>query len=200
MQRKLDGFNDNLENQMKRLHAILKENKVIYDILRKASQLDLEDYYIGAGCICQSVWNHQNGNDLMYGISDVDIVYYDNKDLSYEAEDRVIQKCNDLYQSIKVAIDAKNQARVHLWYEQRFGKSIPAYQSVEDAINTWPTTASAVGVKLEKDELVVYAPFGLNDMFGQIIRANKRLITQGTYDLKCNKWKSKWTSLEVIEW
>lgn len=45
MQRMLDGFNDNLENQMKRLHAILKENKVIYDILRKASQLDLEDYY-----------------------------------------------------------------------------------------------------------------------------------------------------------
>ena len=232
MRRKCNGFNESLENQIRLLHVILKENKVLYNVLEQASHLELKNYYIGGGCICQTIWNYQNGNDLMYGISDFDIVYFDNSDLSYEAEDKVIkrtmnsliqkintsviqkvntlpmQKTDDLTiqnlhilpQSIQVHIDVKNQARVHLWYEERFDISITPYLSVEDAINTWPTTASAVGVRLENNNLNVYAPFGLNDMFGQIIRANKSLITQSTYDEKCKKWKSKWDTLEIIGW
>ena len=138
--------------------------------------------------------------DIMYGISDIDFVYYDNSDLSYEAEDMVIQKFNNMVQSDVINMDVKNQARVHIWYEERFGIHLDPYQSVEEAINTWPTTASAVGVKLENDNFIVYAPFGLNDMFGQIIRANKKLVTQNVYDTKCKKWKNKWNTLNIITW
>jgi hypothetical protein len=46
----------------------------------------------------------------------------------------------------------------------------------------------------------VYAPYGLNDMFGQIIRPNKVQITKETYLAKCTKWKAKWDSLQIVEW
>ena len=35
-----------------------------------------------------------------------------------------------------MAPDVKNEARVHLWYEARFGAAIPPYQSAEAAIAT----------------------------------------------------------------
>jgi hypothetical protein len=39
--------------------------------------------------------------------------------------------------------DVKNEARVHLWYERRFGRHLEPYRSTGDAIATWPTTASS---------------------------------------------------------
>src|ERR1700730_3374080 len=38
-------------------------------------------------------------------------------------------------------------ARVHLWYEDRFGYALKPYLSSADAIATFPTTATAVGVR-----------------------------------------------------
>ena len=50
------------------------------------------------------------------------------------------------------------------------------------------------------NQFLVYAPYGLNDMFGQIIRANKTQITKETYIQKCNKWLKKWNTLNIVEW
>jgi hypothetical protein len=46
---------------------------------------------------------------------------------------------------IAFGIDVKNEARVHLWYKSHFGYDIPPYHSVEEAMDSWPTTATAVG-------------------------------------------------------
>ena len=83
-------------------------------------------------------------------------------------------------------LDVKNQARVHVWYEQHFGYSIRPYQSLEEAINTWPTTATAVGIRRWNEEWKIYAPYGLNDLFGKIVRANKAQITQEIFEKKVN--------------
>lgn len=193
------GYNCDIETQQQLLHRILSENKSLYQVIRNAQKLGLEKYYIGAGCICQTIWNYQNGLDLMYGISDIDIVYYD-ADLSYDKEDKIIRQVKEMFLHLPVEVDVKNQARVHLWYEKHFGYPCKPYRSVEEAINTWPTTATAIGVRLENEKLVVYAPFGLNDMFGQRIRANKAQITEDTYKTKCDKWCSKWKTLTIMEW
>lgn len=193
------GYNSDLEFQKQELYNILKENAVIFEILQKAQTLEIPDYYIGAGCICQTVWNHQNKLDLMYGISDVDFVYFD-ADTSYESENNIIQLVQHKFAHIPVEIDVKNQARVHLWYKEHYGYEIQPYKSLEAAINTWPTTAASIGVKLVDNQFLVYAPYGLNDMFGQIIRANKTQITKETYIQKCNKWSKKWNTLNIIEW
>lgn len=51
-------------------------------------QLNISDYYIGAGAISQTIWNHLLNKDMSYGISDIDIVYYDadNIDKKFEEE------------------------------------------------------------------------------------------------------------------
>lgn len=194
------GFNIQIEEQLSLLQEILEKNETLFQVISKCQELGLNNYYIGAGCITQTVWNYQNGNDLMYGISDVDFVYYDDNDLSYEAESIIIVKVRELFSNSNIEIDVKNQARVHLWYKSHFGYDIHPYKSVEEAINTWPTTATAVGVRFESGKLLVYAPFGLNDMFEQIVRANKAQITEEIYIRKVEKWKAKWDTLKIIPW
>ncbi len=193
------GYNCDLETQKQILFSILSENSVLFELIKGAQSIGLQNYYIGAGCICQTVWNFQNNLDLMYGISDVDFVYFD-EDLSYEKEDLIIKQIEQKFSHLPIKIDIKNQARVHLWYKKYYGYELQPYVSVENAINTWPTTATSIGVKMLDDKFMVYAPFGLNDMFGQIIRANKTQITKETYLQKCEKWYKKWNTLKIIEW
>ena len=195
----LIGYNHNIEEQKELLFWILSKNSVLFEIIQNAQSLGLNNYYIGAGCVCQSVWNFQNELDLMYGISDIDFVYFD-EDLSFERENGFIRQIEQNFNHLSVKIDVKNQARVHLWYKEYYGYELQAYNSVESAINTWPTTATSIGVKITDGKFIVYAPFGLNDMFGQIVRANKTQITKDTYLQKCKKWCSKWDTLKVIEW
>lgn len=195
----MEGYNTDLANQILILHKIIKRNALLYKLLSIAPILGLKQYYIGAGCIAQTVWNYQSGNDLMYGISDIDFVYFDADDLSSEKEERIAEQIVKLIDN-KIKVDVKNGARVHIWYKSHFGYDIDAYTSIEHAINTWPTTATSVGIRLENDVLNVYAPFGLNDLFGKIIRANKAQITEEIYKSKTDKWLSKWSDLKIIPW
>lgn len=185
--------------QRDRLAAVLLSHPVLGEVLRRAPALGLEDYCIGAGCICQSVWNAQDGLSPLHGISDVDFVYFD-PDLSYEGEDRVIRRVREAFGDLPAEFDVKNQARVHLWYRDHFGSDIPPYPSLEAAIATWPTTATAVGVRLEGEELKVIAPFGLDDLFGRIVRPNRVQITEAIYRSKWEKWQRRWEGLTVMPW
>jgi hypothetical protein len=169
-------------------------------VLIKANNLGLKNYYIGAGCVAQTVWNYQMEYELANGISDIDFVYYDNSDLSFEAEKSIIEHIRNKITECPIKLDIKNQARVHLWYKEHFGYDIKPYNSVKDAINTWPTTATSIGIRLEDNILAIYAPFGLNDLFGMIVRANKVQITEEIYLQKVNKWKTKWPLLTIIPW
>jgi len=48
------------------------------------------------------------------------------------------------------------------------------------------------------NELKVYAPFGLNDLFGKVVRANKVQIKKEIFESKTTKWLSKWPDITVI--
>ncbi|MBZ9621442.1 nucleotidyltransferase family protein [Clostridium sp. FP2] len=197
----LNGYNLNLSTQLKVLEDIIQSNKTLNEVIERANSLGIENYYIGAGCIAQTVWNYLSNNPLNYGISDIDFVYFDDSNLEVAEEEKVIRAVNALYSDQKIKIDVKNQARVHLWYEERFGNPMEPYVSLEYAINTWPTTATAVGVRREENgDFKVYAPFGLNDLFGKIVRANKTKITEDIYNIKVVKWLSKWSDLKIISW
>jgi hypothetical protein len=192
--------NKDLAYQMVCLKEIIRLNFVLEDVFQQAPLLNLEQYYIGAGCITQSIWNYLCGFPLDTGIKDIDFVYYDS-DLSYDKECEVIETVKKLFSGLPFSIDIKNQARVHLWYEQHFGYPIKPYESLEDAINSWPTTATAIGLRRNADgEYKIYAPFGLNDLFGLTVRANKVQITKEIYEKKANRWIAIWPELTVIPW
>ena len=195
------GFNTDIQSQIMFLEEIIESNTLLSDVLGRAEQLNIENYYIGAGCVTQTVWNYLSGYDPMYGIKDIDFVYFDNTNLDYESENEMTLRVKELYKNHQIHFDIKNQARVHLWYEDHFGYDITPYTSLEEAINTWPTTASAIGIRRQEANILkVYAPFGLNDMFGKIVRANKTQITEEIYRKKANSWFQKWPDLRIIEW
>jgi len=193
------GNNAQLSQQIQLLHEILQNNQPLYHVIEESQHLNLPEYYIGAGCIAQTVWNYQNGNPLLTGISDIDFVYFD-CDLSLESENRMIQAIQNKFSDCPLKLDIKNQARVHVWYKAHFGYDIIPYESIEAAINTWPTTATSIGVRLKDNQLQVYAPFGLNDLFSQTVRPNKAQITEQIYDKKVLKWLHAWPSLKIIPW
>jgi len=192
--------NQDLQTQIRSLEQILLLSSAIKPILQRAPQLHMPNWYLGAGCIAQTVWNMQHGFDLVSNIKDFDLVYYDSSDISYQAEDDYVQQGSKLFKDIPAKVEIVNQARVHLWYEEHFGYKIGAYQSVEHAIRTWPTTATSVGVRYDGSDFSVYAPFGLNDLFGMIVRANKAQITEDIYLRKVERWTKVWRNLKVIPW
>jgi hypothetical protein len=193
-------FNADLHTQMEYLTKIIMLNKPLLNVIQKATDIGLRSYYIGAGCIAQTVWNYQTNSELTNGISDIDFVYYDDSDLSFDAENFTNERIASIMEPCPIKLDIKNQARVHLWYKERFGYDIRPYDSIESAINTWPTTATSLGVRLENEQMIIYAPFGLNDLFGMIVKANKAQITEEIYMQKVKKWIAKWPTLTVIPW
>ncbi|MHB1293458.1 MAG: nucleotidyltransferase family protein [Anaerolineae bacterium] len=181
------------------LWDVIGQNQVLGVVLDRAAVTLPADWYLGAGCIAQTIWNHLCHREPMADINDLDLVYFDAGDLSEEAEDACLRRvCKDL--DIPVHIDVKNQARVHLWYEKHFGYPIRPYTSLEDAIDSWPTTATSIGVRRWQGESVIYAPYGLDDLFAMIICPNKKQITRELYEAKVRRWRACWPSLRIIPW
>jgi len=114
----LQSYNLDIGTQLKRLEDILMSSEMIHTTVKRASQLNIDNYYIGAGCITQTVWNYLSDYPLDYGIKDIDFVYYDNVKMDYPSENEIITQVKQLYSDLKIEIDVKNQARVHLWYKE----------------------------------------------------------------------------------
>ncbi len=183
-----------------RLTALLQASSLLAAILRHAEGIGLPDWYLAAGCIAQTVWNAATGRPAVHGIRDIDIVYFDATDLSVEGEREHEARLRQLLSEVPVKLDVKNQARVHCWYREAFDYDIPPYRSIEDAIGNYPTTATAVGVRPEGDGMAICAPFGLDDLFGLVVRPNRRQITQAIYEAKVARWRALWPGLGILGW
>ncbi len=193
------GKNKDLDYQMNLFKEIILKNNVLKTILERLEGYGLDNYYVAAGAINQTVFNYYHNNSMNYLIDDYDIVYYD-EDLSYEKEDKIIKEINLLCKDLNVSLDIKNQARVHLWFKNKFGYSIEPNKSVEDAISKWGSTVTCIGVRLKNNELTIFAPYGLNDLFSLIIRPNKENFIKKGYEEKTRKWKQNWPKLTIIPW
>jgi hypothetical protein len=96
-------------------------NPINRAILQRLPLLGAPQCWLVAGCIYQVAWNERAGHTPQSDIKDYDIFHFDDADLSYEAEDAVIQRGRVLFADLDGLIEIRNQARVHLWYPQRFG-------------------------------------------------------------------------------
>jgi hypothetical protein len=189
-----------LHLQVEYLDAALKRNAVAQAMLTVGADLALPNWYFGAGGIAQTVWNLRHGFEPTFGIKDYDLVYFDPEDLSVEAERRNEVEVARRLSTYGVVVDVKNEARVHLWYRERFGRQVDPYVSTEEAIATWPTTASSVGVRRDHAGFIVCAPYGLADLLGMVARPNKTIVSQDVYEEKVSRWAARWSQLRVIPW
>jgi uncharacterized protein len=193
--------NASLGKQCAVVEHLLLLSESVNLVLNAVRNSNLPDAYLGAGSIAATVWNAAHGFPSSNGISDFDIVYFDAEHLDEEAEAMAAAKLQNSLQVLNVKIDVKNQARVHLWYERRFGKVIPPYESTSHAISTWPSTSSCVGVRLnESNGLEICAPFGLHDLLSLVVRPNKVIVPESIYCAKSARWKQVWPLLTVLDW
>jgi hypothetical protein len=189
-----------LHRQVECLEDALQQNVVAQAVLTTAEAMELPGWYFGAGGVAQTVWNLRHGFVAAAGIKDYDLVYFDPDDLSVDNERRVEDEVASRLSDLDVVVDVKNEARVHLWYAERFARPLDPYRSTEDAIATWPTTASSVGVRQDEQGFAVCAPFGLADLFAIVARPNKTIVTRDIYEEKTVRWAARWPRLRVIPW
>jgi hypothetical protein len=189
-----------LHRQVEYLRDALRLNPTAQALLAVAADISLPNWYLGAGAVAQTVWNLRHGFEPEAGIKDYDLVYFDATDLGQESERAIEADVASRLRKPASAVDVTNQARVHLWYRERFGRHLPPYRSAEDAIATWPTTASSVGVRLDNHGFVVVAPFGLSDLLGMVARPNKAIVSEDVYAEKVSRWAQRWPGLRVIPW
>ena len=158
-----------------RLEAILAETPGLMTVMRAARGLDLPDWLIFSGAIYQPVWNHLTGRPLDHGLKDYDLGYFDASDLSYDAEDVVIRRAATVLGGWTAApVEVRNQARVHLWFEDHFGESYAPLTSSAEALTRFIAPAFCVGARLSpNDHLEIIAPFGLDDLFSLRLRPNR---------------------------
>jgi hypothetical protein len=171
------------------------------EVLDRAAAMHLLGWYLVAGCLYQTVWNAVTGQPAEAGILDYDLAYFDDSDLSWEAEDTVIRAGNTVFAGLPAPVQIRNQARVHVWYERKFGLPCPPHGSTEAAIDTFEATVACFGVRLEPGgRWRVYAPFGLSDVFNLVVRPNPVLAPRHVYQAKTTRWRRQWPGLTVLPW
>ena len=164
-----------------RLESIVRASPTLMQVLATARDLDLPDWLIFSGAVYQRVLNHLTGRDADYGVRDYDLGYFDASDLSYEAEDVVIRKVAAAFEPpLREMVEVRNQARVHLWFEGKFGEPYAPLTSSAEALTRFVSPLFAVAVRLEPDDaLTIMAPFGLDDLFAMRLRPNPWRRTNG---------------------
>jgi len=191
------AMNETLPHE-ERLRAIVQADDDLMAFLGLARSLELPQWRLVAGSLYQTVWNHLTGKPRGTGIKDYDLIYFDDGDLSWEAEDRVIKRAEAALAE-RWPVEVRNQARVHLWFEQRFSLPYPRLASADESLNHYAAIVHAVGIRLKPDgRLDIIAPFGLGDVFDMIIRPNPSRANDQGLSVKAMRAKEIWPELMII--
>jgi hypothetical protein len=179
------------------LAAALK-NPVNDIVTRELFELALPDAWLVSGCLVQTVWNMLTGRAVGYGISDYDVFYFD-PDVSWDAEDTVIRTLGARLKNLGVSVEARNQARVHLWYAEKYGLSYPQLARSTGGIDRFLTANNMVGIRRDRDGYEVYAPNGFDDISRMIVRPDPGPnFSPENYLAKAARWKRLWPELNVL--
>ncbi len=181
---------------IQRLRDIITADPRRMQILRLVRELALPDCWVAAGLVRNAVWDHLHHRPITPPSSDVDVVWFDRARtataLDAELDSLLQQRDETLNWSVK------NQARMHLRNHDQ------PYASTTDAMRHWPDTATAVAIRLTRDDrLEVAAPFGLDDLFSLIVRpgphfcAEKRPLYRDRIVTK--NWAVRWPQLKILD-
>lgn len=156
-----------------RLVAMVRASPNVMQVLHICRDLALPDWRLVAGAVNGTVFNALTGRHPDHGIKDYDIAYFD-PDVSWDAEDVVIRRvAAAMPEALRTLVEVRNQARVHLWFEGRFGAPYLPLARTDEALERYLCYSDAVAVRLEADGAIsVAAPFGLRDVFAMRMRAN----------------------------
>jgi hypothetical protein len=179
--------------------SAIRKNPFNDALMARLPELGLDDCWLVSGALFQTVWNLRCGLPPAHGIKDYDIFYFD-PDTSWEAEDAAIRRASTLFADLGAPIELRNQARVHLWYEKKFGQPYSALTHATDGIDRFLSLNAQVGVRPKDDGLELYAPHGLDDIAAMIVRPNRTAnFHPAQFQQKALRWQSLWPAITILE-
>lgn len=178
-----------------RFRDLIGRNPYNIQLLARLRDLPLKDCYLVAGCLFQAVWNAKSGQAASWGIKDYDVFYHDAADLSWEAEDAVIRQVRAVTCDLPIEVEVRNQARVHLWYAQKFGAGYPVLKNARDGIDRYLVACTCVGIAAGSNE--IYAPDGFADLANGVLRMNPVNPRPELFRQKAESYKSRWNWLTI---
>lgn len=176
---------------------IINNSPYLSNLLKIVKGLNLEEWSIGAGVIRDIIWSelHEIKPDTP---RDVDVVFFDEK-VSPKKDKEIQLYLRKEYPNIPWEVT--NQAFVHLWHEKKFEFPIQPIRSLEEAISTWPDTATCIGAYLDtRGEIGIIAPYSLDDLFNMVLRHNPKKVPREIFlkRIESKKLKQKFPKVKVI--
>ena len=192
---------DPIERTPESFIELARRNPFNRAVLERIDDLGALDAWLVAGCLYQTVWNVLSGRPTTENIKDYDIFYFDATDTSYEAEDVVIKRAAALFKDLDIEIEVRNQARVHLWYEKRFGHPRAPLLSASQGISSFLVAGTCVAIGADGGgEFRTAQPYGFDDMFDGVLRANKPYAQRDLFNAKVASYAARWPWLRIIDW
>src|SRR5215471_11775939 len=182
-----------------RLREIVQNTHWLWRALNVVRDIDPPCWCIGAGAIRNAVWDALHNRSVPSFLADIDVAYFDRMELSREREEHY--RLALLKQEPEFTWEVTNQAGVHRWFETVFGHAVEPLESIEDAVASWPETATSVGIRLGRDDtLQIIAPLGLDDLFGMVVRRNPRRVSPEAYQkrIETKRYLERWPNATIV--
>ena len=111
----------------------------------------------------------------------------------------MIRKLAARLEKLGAAVETRNQARVHLWYEEKYGLPYSPLARSTDGIDRFLTANTMVGIRHTAAGCEVYAPNGFDDIARMIARPNPGAnFSPANYAAKTARWKALWPEVTVL--
>ena len=114
--------------------------------------------------------------------------------MSWDAEDAVIRRAGALFSDLGVPVEVRNQARVHLWFPDRFGYELAPIRSARGGIDRFLFSTISIGIAADGQ---VYAPYGLEAMLAGVLRPNPADPRLDRMRAKAEDYRARWSWLRV---
>ena len=171
----------------------LRASPALVAVVERLPALDAPDSWLTGGCLAQTWWNLAAGRDPGHGVRDFDLFYWD-ADTSWAAEDRVSRRAAARFASGGPPVEPRNQARVHLWFEARFGAPCPPLPSARAGIDRFLFPAIRLGIDADWR---LYAPDGLADTLAAYLRPDPAMPRLAQAGPKAADYRARFPELTL---
>lgn len=166
-------------------------------VLKIVEAQALPEAWIAAGCLRNFIWNKLSYGTGFDWATDIDLVFFDQQK-SYQESMDIENELKLTYPSYQWEV--RNQAHMHT-----NNPGTPPYKSTTDAISKYPETCTAIAIRLIKNELELFIPYGLETLEAlechptPYFLANPHRLKIYHKRLRTKTWKQKWPKLRFYQ-
>lgn len=174
----------------------IKKDAWMVQIMKTVKSLHLPDWWICAGFVRSKIWDLLHEFEKRTPLPDIDVIYFDAKNRDEQIEKKMEEKLKILMPGVPWSV--KNQARMHI------KNNMLPYSSSVDGISKFPETVTALGVKLDEKENVIFtAPWGVRDVLNMEVRPTPIFLEKKErLEIYKNRvaqknWKAVWARVKI---